>query len=322
MAHVEIVGTLYNNTQEVESGSGILVGDSYILTNNHVIPREQNYQKLDISVRLMSRLLNPLSIRSVMRDPQRDLALLELASPVANASGKRCPMPVIIDPTDVPKGTSIYIMGFPLNQDLSIAGGLVSNQNAGNGYWQTDTLINPGNSGGPAFDNRGALVGIATGGIVKWNDGGGERDVAGVNFIIPSTTITDSPLYATISGIPEIRRCWTTFSRVDAVVPILKESRAKQLNRTYSVSTTKDDHPKLEPDSRTYDQTFQADPDYQITKCTWSGLSENHHHDLICNIGADRMSATFSFRLESGPMFDRWRGWWTGTVTLEQELKP
>lgn len=324
VAHVETIGTLYNDSQDVGGGSGLLVGDSFVLTNNHVIPREQDYRTLIIYVRLKSRLQAPRSVRAIQRDPERDLTLLELSEPVNDAGGARCPMPVIKDAQQVPMGSSVFILGYPLNQDLSVSGGLISNHEGGKGRWQTDTLINPGNSGGPAFDTRGALVGVAVGGITKWTFGGEERVVSGVNFIIPTSVILDSPLFATISGLPSTRRCWTDsdadLSAADAIAGFAAPDR---ISRAYFVSKTKDDHPiAFKPHSQSYERSFQAEPGYKITRCTWSGSSENHHSDLACNVQPSSASVLFSFRLTSGPAIDPWRGWLAGTITLEQERIP
>ncbi|EHK73637.1 hypothetical protein SM0020_32937 [Sinorhizobium meliloti CCNWSX0020] len=321
VAHVETIGTLYNNSQEVGGGSGLLLGDSFVLTNDHVIPREQNYITLVVAVRLKSRLLAPLGVRAIHRDAERDLALLELNTPVSDASGPRCPMPVISDAEQVPMGSSVFVLGFPLNQDLSISGGLISNHDGGKGRWQTDTLINPGNSGGPAFDTRGALVGIAVGGITKWTFGDDVREVSGVNFIIPTSQILDSPLYAKISAMPAEQRCWTNFET--AVVTSGGYEAPERLSRDHFVSETKDDHPVLlAPHSRSYQRTLEAEPGYRITSCTWRGSSENHVSDVTCNVQPAGASAVFSFRLTSGPAYDQWRGWLAGTVTLDQQRNP
>ena len=53
--------------------------------------------------------------------------------------------------------------------------------------------------------------------------------------------------------------------------------------------------------------------------CDWHGVSENHQSDLVCNVDAGRASAKLTFRLTSGPLYDRWRGWLHGTVTLTQD---
>lgn len=133
-------------------------------------------------------------------------------------------MPVIDDNRQAPMGTQLYLLGYPLDLDLSISSGLISNQTNPNGRWQTDTVMNVGNSGGPAFNEFGALLGIAVGGIVKWN----EAQVSGVNFIIPATVITASPLYNMIAAIPQPYVCWTKW--VDTTISFENWSK---LNSTH-----------------------------------------------------------------------------------------
>ncbi|WP_247440660.1 serine protease [Bradyrhizobium sp. CW7] len=169
--HVQFVGLMLNGKREVGGGSGLLIGDSLVLTNSHVIGREENYKILEVDARLGSRNANPIKVTAVHRDDTGDLALLELAQPAGNSGGaSRCPMPVIDHNQQAPMGTQLYLLGYPLDLDLSISSGLISNQTSPNGRWQTDTVMNVGNSGGPAFNEFGALLGIAVGGIVKWNE--------------------------------------------------------------------------------------------------------------------------------------------------------
>ena len=118
-------------------------------------------------------------------------------------------MPVIDATDEAPPGTSLYLLGFPLDQDLSISRGIISNQTSANNRWQTDTVMNPGDSGGPAFNENGALVGLAVAGVVEWKMGDQAVRVNGVNFIIPALTILRSPLFAVIQSLPTDNNCWT-----------------------------------------------------------------------------------------------------------------
>ncbi|KGT74107.1 MULTISPECIES: serine protease [Bradyrhizobium] len=157
--HVQYVGVMYNDKQEVGGGSGLLIGDSLVLTNSHVIGREENYKSFDVNARLGSRNANPIKVTAVHRDDARDLALLELSQSAGNSRGaSRCPMPVINDNQQAPMGTQLYLLGYPLDLDLSISSGLISSQTSPNGRRQTDTIMNVGNSGGPAFNEFGVAA--------------------------------------------------------------------------------------------------------------------------------------------------------------------
>ncbi len=332
VAHVETIGTLFNDKQDLGAGSGLLIGETLVITNNHVVPDANNYKKLDIFIRLKSRLNNPISATVLARDTQRDLALLQLGTPVSDAGGKRCPVPIVVKPSQAPTGTTALVLGFPLNQDLSLSSGLVSNHGSPpkEMRWQTDTVMNPGNSGGPVFEDHGFLLGIAVGGVVQWTFGGETRNVNGVNFFIPASEVVASPLYQHINDIAEDKRCWRVAQEelvVDANASIAVDTSSSKaplgpakLDRSFTVSETKDDHPvALASHSRNYQSRFAAEPGYKIVACTPKPESANHANDITCNIESGGGAAVFAYRLESGPAVDRWRGWWAGYVTLRQE---
>ncbi|MCA1385651.1 trypsin-like peptidase domain-containing protein [Bradyrhizobium sp. NBAIM03] len=269
-----------------------------------------------------------MSAHSSLHHPDRDLALLQLSTPVSDAGGKRCPIPIVLKPSQAPMGTSVLVLGFPLNQDLSLSGGLISNHGSPPKElrWQTDTVMNPGNSGGPVFEDHGFLLGIAAGGIVQWTFGGETRKVNGVNYFIPASELIASPLY----DIAEDKRCWRVAQDdlvVDANTTIAVDGTASKaplgpakLERSYTVSETKDDHPvALASHSRNYQSRFAAEPGYKVVACVPKAESENNAHDITCSIDSGGGSAVFAYRLESGPAVDRWRGWWAGYVTLRQE---
>lgn len=349
IAHIETIGELYNGDLERSSGSGILIGFSLVLTNNHVLPPETNYKTVTVNVRLGSRHTDPpLQASAVERDEARDLAIINLKQDASEKSvgGYRCPMPALSSSKFLPPGSEVVVLGYPLNQDLSISGGLVSNQgNPHDPRWQTSTVLNKGNSGGPFFAKNGTFAGIAVGGIVKFQLGDQVVDVDGVNFLIPVHVIRDSPLFLRIEEIKKGRKCWVDHPESiawfdDTQNSISEETSAStnrdfersafyykgydefEINVDHSFSVTKDDHPVvLAPHSRIYSVDFQAEPSHQIERCAWSAMSENQADNILCEVLNDGNLARFSLRLTSGPAYDRWRGWWTGTVSLAQSKK-
>jgi hypothetical protein len=349
VVHIETIGTLFNDDEEVSGASGLLIGNDLVLTNDHVIPIESNYRTLIVNVRPKSRGLSPpLTAHVLERDGERDLAILKLDSVVSGAAEQRCPMPVINDAGSAPPGTEVYVMGFPLNQDLSINRGLISNQSSDRGRWQTDSLLNRGNSGGPVFDGEGALVGVAVGGVVTWTFGSETHNVTGVNFVIPATLVRESPIFARISALPSPRRCWTdvsysapaqifkrvyeayeasrNFAREFAGVPPSTTDLEPalelpyQINRTFSVSEALTASPNATEDqTQKFSKLFAAEPEYKISTCTWNTVGESGTEDVACSIGEDAKSASFGFRVTGRPAEDGSRGWWVGTVELAQQ---
>lgn len=376
VAHVQLVGELFNGEQEAPAtGSGFLIGDRLILTNNHVVPDVAgNYRTLIINVRLRSRNNAPIRGTVVARDPAIDLALVELET--AAAPIPFCPVAPLTGAAQLPPGSRLYVVGFPLDADLSIVDGLLSNHTSPE-RWQTAALINVGNSGGPVFSRAGYMVGIALGGVVSWSFGGGPPvNVTGVNYFIPTTRLGTSPVgdaiaqrvdsqcWRAATSLAEARRpIWPEqgdalaatllpgehmaavsspglvgmFSAiVSPLLPVLPSVAPPATNigagaavpplpttfsRSFVVSETKDDHPVLvRPHSRPYRRHFQAESGYRITACAFSALSANHTQNIACSVAPDGRSAVLTFRLESGPAFDRWRGWLHGQVNLAQIL--
>ena len=232
-------------------------------------------------------------------------------------------MPALSQADYLPPGSEVAVLGYPLDQDLSIAGGLLSNQGNEEDYrWQTDTVLNKGNSGGPFFSKDGTFAGVAVGGIVTFSIGNQKIDVDGVNFFIPATTIRESPLFDYVLDVQRIDRCWADYPSSEAVDPRSFEGvRSDIIRMDYQFSATKDDHPVvLASHSRLYSTQYSAEPGYVIEECTWSALSTTRANEIRCAVLEGGAIAEFSMQLTSGPAFDRWRGWWTGMVSLSQRV--
>ena len=155
-------------------GSGFVLGDGFILTNNHVVEGAD-----EILVRFSDR--RELNAELVGADPRSDLAVLRVDAD---------------DLTEVTLGNSdelkvgewVLAIGSPFGFDYSVTAGIVSakgrslptelNENYVP-YLQTDVAINPGNSGGPLFNLDGEVIGINS--QIYSNSGG----FMGVSFAIP-----------------------------------------------------------------------------------------------------------------------------------------
>ena len=135
------------------SGTGFVVADGRVLTNQHVI---------EDCGRLMLRNAagQRLPARASATDRQRDLALLTVAPSVG-------PPLTFRDRPDVRRGESVVTYGFPLSGllssgpslttgDLSALSGLRDNP----ANFQITAPVNPGNSGGPLLDSQANVIGV------------------------------------------------------------------------------------------------------------------------------------------------------------------
>lgn len=136
---------------ETAHGTGFLIGDGLILTNEHVVGRSSYLAvQFDPDRKIAATLL--------AGDPQKDVAVLWAdftgipeASPVSLATGSAF---------SLEEGDRVFTIGSPLNQRKVITSGLASKIEER--AIISDININPGNSGGPLFSGRGTVVGITT----------------------------------------------------------------------------------------------------------------------------------------------------------------
>lgn len=166
-----------------ESGSGILIQTDHInrpvvLTNYHVVGTADVKQ---VHVFLADgREVHP---RRILRDPETDLAVLDLGSP-------DLPSIRIGNSDDVSIGQWVLAIGSPFGLTQSVTHGIISAKQRrqlgvpGNmrikEFLQTDAAINPGNSGGPLVNLKGELIGINTAIASNTNSS------SGVAFSIPA----------------------------------------------------------------------------------------------------------------------------------------
>ena len=170
-------------------GSGVIVSkDGYILTNNHVVTRNDMRTVAD---RVTVRLLNGRQYiaRVVGTDPTTDVAVLKI-------EGNDFPFAILGDDSRSRVGEWVLAIGNPLGFDHTVTAGIISAKGRGGNFLrgiaannqygifdfiQTDAAINRGNSGGPLINSRGEVIGINT--AIASENGFN----AGYGFAIPIT---------------------------------------------------------------------------------------------------------------------------------------
>jgi serine protease Do len=159
-------------------GSGFIVSaDGYVVTNNHVVEHASEVEvALDDGRSLPAKVIGT--------DKRTDLALLKISD------GNK--LPYVEWSTTQPRvGDWVIAVGNPFGLGGSVTAGIVSarGRDIGAGpyddFLQIDAPVNRGNSGGPAFDARGAVVGVNT---AIYSPSGGS---VGIGFAIPSEVARD-----------------------------------------------------------------------------------------------------------------------------------
>lgn len=163
------------------SGTGFIISKSgYVLTNAHLLLKEDDASVVKYEGSVRSRYLPPLPLILVTKDESTDIALFELPDTGVEWKPLTLDLPNIKKDWDKEKpmatSSALFTMGFPFQSDLSSATGILSNRVGQRGNWQTTLPINYGNSGSPVFRSDGSVVGIAQGGMDQ---------AQGITYVVP-----------------------------------------------------------------------------------------------------------------------------------------
>ena len=143
------------------SGTGFFVTkNGELITNHHVI---KDAKKIIVQTD-SSNLNKEYEAEIIFDDKTNDLTLLKIKDSNFKLSSD---IPFQIYKTDLPLGTSVFTLGYPLietmGEAIKLSDGIISSDYgymSNNSSYQVTVPINPGNSGGPLFDKKGHLVGV------------------------------------------------------------------------------------------------------------------------------------------------------------------
>jgi S1-C subfamily serine protease len=143
----------------IKSGSGWVAGPGLVVTNAHVVAGIPAPYVLDRETRKHSA-------RVVVFDPEVDIAVLRVSGLPAAAK------PLPLQRSDVPRGTSGAVMGYPggggftpvpavVLAQIEATGRDIYNQNVTTrSVYEIQADVRPGNSGGPFVTPAGQVVGV------------------------------------------------------------------------------------------------------------------------------------------------------------------
>ncbi len=158
-------------------GSGVIVSqDGHIITNNHVVEKDDEIEVLLSDQRKFKAKL-------MGTDPKTDLAVIKIdASDLSVLPWG--------DSNQLQVGEMVMAVGSPFGLNQTVTLGIISAVGRANmgivdyeDFIQTDAAINPGNSGGALVNLKGELIGINT--AIFTRSGG----YMGIGFAIPSNMV-------------------------------------------------------------------------------------------------------------------------------------
>lgn len=139
--------------QPVSVGSGVVTTDDGVVITASSVVRGADR----VRVRVPTRGVFPA--RVVGTDPLTNLAVLQI-------DDVRLPAATLADPSPVPLGTWVMILGNSYGAGPTISVGMVSGRRPGYGLddseriLQVNAAVNPGDSGAPLFNSSGEVIGI------------------------------------------------------------------------------------------------------------------------------------------------------------------
>src|SRR4051812_44642924 len=160
-----------NDQERRGLGSGFLIGEGLVLTNNHVVEiqdesRPGKFRPMD-EIKVITDETAPggareFSAKVIGNDPKSDVALLKIEGKDVD----KLKYAALGDSDSLEVGDYVLAIGEPFGLQATVTSGIISakerTQFGGpySDYLQTDASINPGNSGGPLFNMKGEVVGI------------------------------------------------------------------------------------------------------------------------------------------------------------------
>jgi S1-C subfamily serine protease len=192
--------------RQIFRGTGFVIDNGHlVVTNHHVLPGDLNADKKEALAVFSGRGRKARRhiARIVAQDPEHDLALLYISSPLPALS--------LASSGQVREGSEIAFTGFPLGMALGLYPvthrGMVSAispmappqansrtltakaiRAMRNPYdvLQLDATAYPGNSGSPVYDQRsGAVVGVINSVLVKGGKEAAIEKPSGISYAIP-----------------------------------------------------------------------------------------------------------------------------------------
>lgn len=149
-------------------GSGFVISDNLILTNQHVVGESNSVAvKFNNGLQVIGKV--------IASNSARDVAVVKVDATL--------PKHFRVSRVAPPIGVEVFAIGSPLDEKLhsTVTRGIISGFREENKKTliQSDVNVRPGNSGGPLVDRNGAVVGISVSGLVVNNLS------QGINFFIP-----------------------------------------------------------------------------------------------------------------------------------------
>ncbi|MCD1644175.1 S1 family peptidase [Aurantimonas coralicida] len=160
-------------------GSGVHLGDGFVLTAAHVVGDMPE-------VGIKTDTLEVQKAEVLWVNKGYDVALLKVLHP------ERLKATPLVCETQMQKGALVYSEGNPLGLEGISTWGRIAGKAQAAGPWRnvliTDMATIPGMSGGGVYDMGGRLIGITVG-AMTWGTSPMSRGLSGIGYIVPGESL-------------------------------------------------------------------------------------------------------------------------------------
>ncbi len=270
-------GRIMSDTAYV--GSGVAIGDGYVVTNYHVVTANTSRVASDILIVYDDK---DYAAAFVAGDETSDIAVLKV-------DGLPAPAAKIGNSDELSVGDWALVIGNPLGANFqnTLTVGVISGQNRvmsdrqsniATPMLQTNAQINAGNSGGGLFNIRGELVGITS---AKLSNNGyyGMASIEGIGLAIPIN-------YVSKIADDLIEHGKVLYPRIgisaEAITNGTEELTAKSLPNSILIRVVEKDSPADKADLQPYDMILEADGQRIYTVAELQTILRGHNEgDMV-----------------------------------------
>lgn len=290
-------------------GTGVIIAPGRVLTAKHILPSEVIRKSGDYLIDGLIGWSKPSMDFSLARKLQidyvsnrYDFAILHFESRAASRlSG---PQGAFAN-TVIAQGQDVLVMGYPGGGNLICTQGLASGE-AADGKYATSAAVGIGNSGGPVFGTSGALIGILLEGAGRDSDG-----TIHLGYFLTSSVIAKDLVQNNIENLSTAPK-----PSEHPLTPL------QTIQFAYPVDDEKTNHEIFSATGEDFQHLFHAQKGFAITSATFVGQSVNHvtngpQFEIVDN--GNQLLVRYT--LQSGPIYDQWRGWIVGSIVTTQQRR-
>jgi len=134
------------------------------------------------------------------------------------------------------------------------------------------------------------------------------QDAKRVDVRQPARPILQKPVQRVIINLDTIQQIKNNESKLGQ----------NKIERTHMFSKANDKHSGFSKNTKTFSETYTAEPGYRITGAELNIISIKNARIIKKSVSSDGGSFTIKAEVDSGPIYDQWRGWVQSQVIMKQ----